>query len=52
MDHYGATEPAEFFAVLTETFFEKPRQLHKNHPELYEEAQKFFNLDPISWIHE
>ena len=27
IDRYGATNPAEFFAVVTETFFEKPRQL-------------------------
>lgn len=26
---YGATNPAEFFAADTETFFEKPRELHK-----------------------
>ena len=50
MDHYGAKEPAEFFAVLTETFFEKPQELKNKHPELYEEAQRFFNLDPISWL--
>jgi len=37
MNVYGATNPAEFFAVATETFFEKPVQLKKEHPELYEE---------------
>ena len=31
----GATNPAEFFAVATETFFEKPAQLQKRHPDLY-----------------
>jgi len=50
MDHYGSTDPAEFFAVLTETFFEKPKLLKDKHPELYEEAQRFFNLDPVSWF--
>jgi Mlc titration factor MtfA (ptsG expression regulator) len=29
MDEYGRTNPAEFFAVATETFFEKPHQLKK-----------------------
>ena len=38
IDQYGATNPAEFFAVVTETFFEKPRQLRAKHPELYRAA--------------
>lgn len=49
MDHYGATNPAEFFAVLVETFYEKPMQLEKNHPELYEQMQRAFGVDPLSW---
>lgn len=49
MDKYGATEPAEFFAVLTETFFEKPKQLQRKHPRLYEEVKQFFQVDPASW---
>ncbi len=49
MDKYGATDPAEFFAVATETFFEKPAQLKKKHPELYHELQGFYKLDPIVW---
>lgn len=49
LDRYGATDPAEFFAVLTEAFFEKPRQLRKKHPELYAEAREFYRLDPLEW---
>lgn len=49
MDHYGATEPQEFFAVLVETFYEKPRQLKKRHPELYAEMQRCFGVDPVEW---
>ena len=49
MDYYGATNPAEFFAVATETFFEKPVQMKTKHPELYEELKKFYKLDPCSW---
>lgn len=49
MDHYGATNPAEFFAVLVETFYEKPRQLNKHHPELYGEMQRCFGVNPIEW---
>jgi len=48
-DHYGATSPAEFFAVLTETFFETPVELKKEHPELYEEVKNFYKVDPIRW---
>jgi len=49
MDAYGATNPAEFFAVATETFFEKPVQLKRNHPELYEELFSFYRVNPIEW---
>jgi len=49
MDTYGATNPAEFFAVATETFFEKPRQMKQKHPELYEELQTYYHVDPILW---
>ncbi len=46
LDAYGAANPAEFFAVATETFFEKPLQLAERHPELYEELKLFYNQDP------
>ena len=49
LDHYGASAPEEFFAVLVETFYEKPRQLERRHPELYEEMRKCFRVDPASW---
>lgn len=49
IDHYGATNPAEFFAVATETFFELPAQMHQHHQELYKELQDFYQLDPASW---
>ena len=50
MDHYGATNPAEFFAVATETFFEKPWQLAERHPALYGEFQKYYRVDPREWL--
>jgi Mlc titration factor MtfA (ptsG expression regulator) len=50
LDPYGATLPAEFFAVATETFFEKPRQLHQKYPELYEKLSGFYGLDPREWL--
>jgi Mlc titration factor MtfA (ptsG expression regulator) len=48
IDKYGATEPAEFFAVVTEYFFEKSLQLKQRHPELYEELRRFYRQDPAS----
>jgi Mlc titration factor MtfA (ptsG expression regulator) len=49
MDAYGATNPAEFFAVATETFFEKPKQMRKKHPALYDELKGYYRLDPVNW---
>ena len=49
MDSYGAVNPAEFFAVASETFFEKPRQLKMKHAELYDELQQFYQVDPLEW---
>ena len=46
---YGATNPAEFFAVATEAFLEKAKQMKKKHPELYEELKNYYKFDPITW---
>lgn len=48
IDQYGATNPAEFFAVVTEAFFEMPEALKEEHPELYEELRKFYHQDPLA----
>ena len=50
MDNYGATNAAEFFAVATETFFEKPAQMKRKHPELYEELKDYYHLAPEEWL--
>jgi Mlc titration factor MtfA (ptsG expression regulator) len=50
IDAYGATNPAEFFAVATETFFEKPRRLQSRHPELYDQLKGFYRQDPARLI--
>jgi MtfA peptidase len=47
LDEYGAEDPAEFFAVLTETFFESPHELKEHHPELYRLLQEFYRQDPV-----
>ncbi len=49
LDHYGATNPAEYFAVATEAFFEKPRQLNKKRSELYAALKDYYQLDPLKW---
>lgn len=49
LDPYAATEPAEFFAVATETFFHQPVELREQHPRLYRELAHYYRLDPASW---
>ncbi len=49
LNKYGATNPAEFFAVATEAFFEKAKQMKKKNPELYEELKTYYKLDPLEW---
>lgn len=48
-DYYGATNPAEFFAVISEVFFEQPQQLAQLHPALYQQLSQFYRLNPLSW---
>jgi Mlc titration factor MtfA (ptsG expression regulator) len=50
LDPYGASSPAEFFAVATESFFEQPHALASRHPELYAEFQRYFRVDPRDWL--
>lgn len=45
IDDYGAKNPAEFFAVVTEAFFERPRSLRSRHPELYGLFAEYYRLD-------
>jgi MtfA peptidase len=49
VDAYGAKNPAEFFAVITETFFEKPKELKEYHPALYDQLMGFYGVDPAAW---
>jgi len=49
LDTYGAENPAEFFAVATEAFFERPRELRENHPELFAALRAFFRQDPTTY---
>lgn len=49
IDWYGATNPAEFFAVTTESFFCNPIALKKAHEKLYDLFVEFYQLNPASW---
>jgi hypothetical protein len=46
---YGATDPGEFFAVISEMFFEQPEAMAQEHAALYRELSQFYQLDPLSW---
>ena len=46
---YGASSPAEFFAVASEVFFERPREMAALHPVLYGELAMLYRLDPARW---
>jgi MtfA peptidase len=47
IDPYGAENPAEFFAVLTEQFFTDPKELHRYHEELYDLFRAFYQQDTL-----
>lgn len=49
IDSYGATSPVEFFAVATESFFEKPQQMRKRLPDLYKQLSRYYQLDTAEW---
>lgn len=49
IDPYGSEDPAEFFAVASETFIELPDALHALHPQLYASLAALYALDPLGW---
>jgi hypothetical protein len=50
LDHYGASNRAEFFAVATECFFERPHAMQAQHGELYGVLRDFYRQDPAQWL--
>jgi Mlc titration factor MtfA (ptsG expression regulator) len=50
LDPYGASDPAEFFAVATECFFETPAELKAAHPALYHILHDYYRQDPIEYL--
>lgn len=49
LNHYGAQDPAEFFAVVSEVFFEQPVELALHYPALYGELKGYYKVDPATW---
>lgn len=47
IDPYATTDPAEFFAVLSEVFFEMPQILHQEYPAIYRQLQQFYRQHPL-----
>lgn len=47
IDDYAATSPAEFFAVLSEVFFERPDILYAYYPQVYEQFTLFYRQNPL-----
>jgi MtfA peptidase len=50
LDRYGASNRAEFFAVASECFFERPHALSERHAELYRVLAEFYCQDPAAWL--
>lgn len=48
-DSYGATAPAEFFAVASEVFFEQSREFNQEYPVLYQQLKHYYQVDPVHW---
>lgn len=51
LDEYALTNPAEFFAVCSETFFEDPHRMQKHMPDVYRLMSQFYRQDPASFQH-
>ncbi len=47
IDCYGATSPAEYFAVLSEVFFERPGVVQQHSAAVYEQLRQYYGQDPI-----
>ncbi len=50
IDTYGASSPAEFFAVLSEVFFERPDAIHQYYPAVYDQLRQFYRQDPLAQL--
>jgi MtfA peptidase len=48
LDEYAAEHPSEFFAVISEAFFEDPRETHRRYPDFYDQLKLFYRQDPAA----
>jgi hypothetical protein len=48
IDPYAAEHPAEFFAVVSEVFFEAPDLLHGEYPAVYAQLARYYRQDPAA----
>ncbi|NOZ11966.1 MAG: zinc-dependent peptidase [Gammaproteobacteria bacterium] len=48
IDAYAASSPAEFFAVLSEVFFERPQAIQAHYPKIYDNLRQFYRQDPLA----
>lgn len=49
IDEYGSVSAVEFFAAITESFFEKPQMMKRKLPDLYQQLSQYFGVDPSQW---
>lgn len=47
IDCYAATSPAEFFAVLSEVFFEQPEIINRHYTAIYDQLRQYYRQDPL-----
>jgi hypothetical protein len=48
LDPYAAEHPSEFFAVISEAFFEDPAETRRRYPDVYDQLKLFYRQDPLS----
>ncbi len=48
IDPYAARSPAEFFAVISEVFFEMPEDVHETFPAVYQQLKAFYKQNPLA----
>ncbi len=48
IDCYAAESPAEFFAVMSEVFFERPDLLVRHYPAVYAQLRRYYRQDPLA----
>ena len=47
IDEYASSSPAEFFAVFSEVFFERPDIVHRHYPAIYDQLRLYYQQDPL-----